>query len=133
MKYLDEKELIEILREEKYPDLEKMKNEFSKWDCTSADDALVIELKCRRKHYPTMLIEKPKFEALLARAKELDYTPLYINSTPTGIYSWDLTKVLIEWKIENKHPATTSFGARGRVPKEVGYLNIEDAEILKEY
>ena len=127
---MTEKELFETLKKT-IPDLEKTKSQFSRHDCISDLDELVIELKCRKKHYPTMLIEKKKYDHLLAKAEELRYTPLYINSTPEGIFVWYLKDLKIDFKLETKHPATTHFGYTQRVPKEVGYLSIEDAERLE--
>lgn len=121
-----EDDLMEWLKENWAEDLEQMKDTYSRWDCTTAKVDGMVELKCRRKHYPTMLIEKKKYDALM----EQGGTPLYINSTPNGIYVWDLSKLDIEWDVEHKHPATTSFGNRARVAKEVGYLDINDAEVL---
>lgn len=126
-----EQDLFEYLQG-KQEDLALMENEYSRWDCVSKTGGYIAELKCRRKHYPTLLIEKKKYDALIAQANEIGYKAYYVNSTPKGIYQWDLTKVEIEWKVEHKHPATTSFGNRHRVAKEVGYLHIDDGLILDE-
>lgn len=126
-----EKELFEFLKSRR-KDLELMEDTYSRWDCISESGKFVAELKCRRKHYPTMLIEKKKYDALIVRAEELGYKPYYINSTPDGVWFWDLSEVSIEWKVEHKHPATTDFGNRTRVAKEVGYLDIKDGKLLKE-
>jgi len=125
-----EQDLFEWLKEGHMPDLALSGYQFSKWDCISDKEEGLIELKCRRKHYPTMLIEKKKYDAMLTVANNLGYTPVYINSTPEGIYSWNLAAIDIDWKVETKHPATTAFGNRMRVPKEVGYLDIKDAVCL---
>ena len=127
---MTENELFESLKKT-IPDLEKTKSKFSRHDCVSGLDRLVIELKCRKKHYPTMLIEKKKYDHLIAKAEELNFTPLYINSTPERVFVWYLDKLDIEFKLETKHPATTHFGYTQRVPKEVGYLSIEDAERIE--
>lgn len=127
---MNEKELFEFLKGLD-DSLVMMKQKYSRHDCVSEKHKSVIELKCRKKHYDTMLIEKKKYDALVAKAEALGYTPYYINSTPEGIYSWNLNDIEINWKIENKHPATTSFGNRMRVEKEVGYLDIAYAKVLK--
>lgn len=124
-----EKDLFAYLKLHHYPDLHKVEDTYSRWDCISKDR--VIELKCRRTHYPTMLIEKKKYDALQLEAKKLKHKAVYINSTPRGIYKWLLDDNLpIEWLIEHKHPATTSFGNRNIISKEVGYLDIKDAKVL---
>lgn len=120
------------LQEHYVPDLTKAEGTYSKWDCVSADKKLIIELKCRRTHYDTLLIEKKKFDAITDRANELGYTAWYINSTPKGVYGWRLDKQDVVWKVENKHPATTDFNRTQRVAKEVGYLSLDDAHKFKE-
>lgn len=129
----NEESLIEYLREEYIPDLENVKNKYSKWDCISKESNMIVELKCRNRHYDALLIEKNKYDALLEKAStEFHLEPWYINSTPKGIYAWNLDKVEIEWKEETQHPASTSFKNRRRVPKVVGYLKIKDAVVLEE-
>lgn len=57
--------------------------------------------------------------------------PLYINSTPKGIYIFNLLKINPIWEINSKNPATTNFGSYDRVEKEVCYLDIAEAKMLK--
>jgi hypothetical protein len=53
--------------------------------------------------------------------------PFYINSTPLGIYSFDLTEIdEPEWFV-HQMPATTEFENSDKVEKVVGYLDIEEA------
>jgi di/tripeptidase len=115
-----EKHLFEWLKENWDDTIHKAEDTFSRWDCEVEGNDGHIELKCRRKHYDTMLIEKKKFDALM----DTGSNPIYINSTPNGIYLWYLSDNDIEWKIETKHPATTSFSNTNRVAKEVGYLSV---------
>jgi hypothetical protein len=63
--------------------------------------------------------------------KHLDI-PIYVNSTPKGIYFWNLLKVEPIWETNNKNPATTQFYNNLKVSKEVSYLYIEPHNILKE-
>jgi hypothetical protein len=121
---MNEKKLFEKLKES-IPDLKLADNKMSRWDCVSHERKLLIELKSRRTHYPTLLIEEKKYDAMISKADELGYEAYYINSTPEGVYSFNLHKVEIDFKVETKHPATTTFGKRSRVPKSVGYLCIE--------
>ena len=52
----------------------------------------------------------------------------YINSTPEGIFSFNLNKIEEpNWWTEEL-PATTDFNRSQRINKEVGYLNIKDAK-----
>lgn len=129
---LTEKSLFETLQK-KIPDLTFAEHKVSRWDCVSHERQAIIELKSRRTHYPTLLIEKKKYDALIDKANEVGYKAVYINSTPKGIYCWVLNEMDIEWNIETKYPATTSFGNTKRVPKEVGYLCITQSKIIKEF
>ncbi len=123
-----EEDLFNYLRLEVYPDLVKARGKLSRWDCYSVDKAHRIELKCRKTHYDTLLIEKKKFDAMIKVCnKHLDI-PYYICSTPKGIYSFNLFDVSPKWEVNYKNPATTQFNNRNRIAKEVAYLNINDAK-----
>lgn len=123
---MSELELLQFLQTNYLPDLKKSPNQFSTHDCISDQSRLVIELKCRRTHYDEMTIEKKKFDALIAKAKNLFYNAVYINSTPDGIYAWNLSLQAIDW---HKHfmPATTDFGNTSQIEKVVGFLPISTA------
>lgn len=123
-----ETDLFNWLKENVYPDLVKAKNPMSKWDCYSPDSGHRLELKCRRKHYDTLLIEKKKYDSMVDKCnKHLD-TPMYFNSTPNGIYSFNLNLIQPNWEINNKNPATTYFRNTEKVSKEVAYLEISKAK-----
>lgn len=106
--------------------IKQAEDPYSRWDCETEGNDGHIELKCRRIHYDTMLIEKKKYDSLMATGSN----PIYINSTPKGIFMWFLKDNDIDWKVEHKHPATTTFGNRTKVPKEVGYLAIVNSLTL---
>jgi len=114
----------------KIPDLVKSSDRFSVWDCYSESIKCRIELKCRRKHYNTLLIEKKKYDSMIAKCGSNE-TPVYLNSTPKGIYGWNLKNLKIEWETNNLNPATTDFDRNKRIPKEVGYLNIKEAKLYE--
>jgi hypothetical protein len=74
-----------------------------------------------------LLIEEMKYRKLITQAAERDLIPFYINSTPIGVFSFDLMDVPEPiWKVQYL-PATTEFGRSGKVDKLVGYLPIEEA------
>lgn len=124
---MSEQTLFDWLKENKYPDLKKSNNNKSRWDCVSESKELLIELKCRRTHYDTLIIEKGKYANLLVISDLLNYTPLYINSTPKGIYSFNLLDFEdIEFK-EKSFPKTTDFSNKMWIGKFVAYLDISDA------
>jgi hypothetical protein len=123
---LSELELLQFLQTNYLRDLKKSEYAFDRADCTSVERGLIIELKCRRTHYNELLIEKHKFDALALKAMILGYQPLYINSTPQGIYAWNLFQQDIVWQSEPM-PATTDFSNANTIDKVVGYLPISKA------
>lgn len=127
---LTEPELFHYLKEFYYPDLEMSKDRYSKHDCVSLSHYAYIELKSRNKHYDDLLIEQVKYYAVLETAAELKLNPMYINSTPQGIYKFELVDMPVpEWE-ERWLPQNTEFSARGNKTKVVGYLHIKDGVAL---
>lgn len=124
-----EEDLFNWLQTNVYPDLVKARNQMSRWDCYAPLLKHRIELKCRRTHYNTLLLEKKKYDAMLEESdKHLD-VPVYINSTPKGVYLFDLNKIAVEW--EDKYlRSTTEFGNSKRITKEVCFLKLEDGLLL---
>jgi hypothetical protein len=97
----------------------------SRWDCYSPKFKHRIELKCRRKHYDSLLLEKSKYDAMIFESgKHLD-RPIYINSTPEGVYSFDLLDIEPEWIFKTLR-ATTQFANNKSVLKKVAFLDIEE-------
>ena len=124
---MNEELLFTFLREGYYPDLERAPGILDTFDCISVQAAHYIELKCRATHYDTLLIEEMKYRKLITQAAERDLIPFYINSTPLGIYSFDLMDLAEPiWYVQHL-PATTEFEKIGKVSKLVGYLPIEEA------
>jgi hypothetical protein len=122
-----EAELFNYLQESLYPDLVKSEGIYDSFDCISQQAGHYIELKCRHTHYPTLLIEEMKYRKLITQSAERDLIPFYINSTPLGIYSFDLMDIPEpEWVI-HWMPATSEFDNRSEIEKLVGYLDIEEA------
>jgi hypothetical protein len=121
-----EQDLFDKLKQEIYPDLEKSPGIYDAFDCISLKAGHYIELKCRYTHYPTLLIEEMKYRKLITQAAERDLFPFYINSTPQGIYSFDLMDLPEpEWLVQ-RMPATTEFNNKFKVNKLVGYLDINE-------
>ena len=126
-----ESELFNWLKENIYFDLVKSRNQMSRWDCYSPSTGHRIELKCRKKHYDTLLLEKKKYDAMIQECEKHLDTPIYINSTPKGVYSFNLHLIDKKWEVNYRNPATTQFSNTNKVPKEVTYLNIKKAKQLK--
>lgn len=125
-----EQDLFEYLTKNVYPDLVKSKNQMSRWDCYSPTSGHRIELKCRTKHYDTLLLEKKKYDAMIEECnKHLDI-PMYINSTPEGVYCFNLLEIQPVFEVNFLNPATSHFQNRNRISKEVTYLEIKNAKKL---
>lgn len=131
---LSEKTLFLRLKETLIPDLEKVEDEYSAFDCVSKRYNAYIELKCRRTHYKTLMIEHLKYERILKEAKENKMMPVYINSTPNGVWSFNLEDLDIQWAEQMHLPATTEFENKQKITKVVGFLPLEKGkQLLDEY
>ena len=119
--------LFDFLKFNLYPDLERAPGIYDAFDCTSQKAGHFIELKCRQTHYSTLLIEQMKYRKLMEQAYHRELLPFYINSTPLGIYSFDLTDMDEPQWHTHQMPATTEFEDTDKVEKVVGYLPIEEA------
>ena len=128
---LTELELFNMLKDEYYEDLELMDgDEYSAYDCTSDDYGIYVELKCRQSHYNELMIEKLKYDRLKKQADMMGMIPIYICSTPDGIWEFNLDTINIGWEDRSDLPATTQFNNKERVSKVVGYLPIEKGKNL---
>ena len=119
--------LFDFLKLNLYPDLERAPGIYDAFDCTSQKAGHFIELKCRQTHYSTLLIEQMKYRKLIDQAYHREMLPFYINSTPLGIYSFDLIDMDEPQWHTHQMPATTEFEDTDKVEKVVGYLPIEEA------
>ena len=124
-----EPQLFDYLKENYYSDLEKSE-EFDNWDCISLEAKMFIELKSRKTHYPDLLIEESKYQGLILAAGIRSLTPWYINSTPAGVWGFNLTDIpQPKWE-EKWLPITTEFENRTKRTKLVGFLKIEDGVVF---
>jgi hypothetical protein len=117
-------EILFRLIKTRIPDLEKT-SQFSYRDGYSKKYDLTIELKCRYTHYDTLLIEKIKYDKLIKHNRVL-----YINSTPIGIFSFDLIKLPEPIWYNQDMPKQTEFEDTYDIKKLVGYLSIYQATDL---
>ena len=124
---MNELVLFDFLKMSLYPDLERSPGIYDSFDCISAKAGHYIELKCRYTHYDTLLIEEMKYRKLITQAAERDLIPFYINSTPKGVFSFDLMDVPEPEWLSHWMPATTEFARSQKISKLVGYLAIEEA------
>jgi hypothetical protein len=121
---MKEQELFDWLKAEKFPDLVHSPEVYDGFDCISESEKLFIELKCRRTHYPELLIEKMKYDFLLEESSKLGLSPWYVNSTPDGIWAFALLDLKeIEWA-DKWLPSTTEFANKNNKMKMVGFINV---------
>ena len=125
---MQESELFDLLKNGFIPDLQKSEDQFSRWDCVSHKFQYRIELKCRKTHYDSLMLEREKYFALILSYVETGYKPLYINSTPKGVYVFDLSNLNPEWTTDIRMPKTTNFDNNNRVEKTYTLLEIKNAK-----
>jgi len=122
--FFKEHELFDFLKEYFIKDLEKSEDKMSRHDCISKAYNMNIELKCRRKHYDGLIIEKKKYDELMKRAENNGTFPTYINSTTEGGWAIYLKRYGdVEWETKDL-PRNTDFSKRSNKTKEIGYLDI---------
>ena len=127
---MNEQQLFGMLKDEYYPDLNLVGNKYSNFDCVSEREDLYIELKCRHTHYDDLLIEKYKYDALIEQANLTGKTPVYICSTPEGIWEFNLNTIKVNWEDKDNLPKTTEFKDTEKVVKTVGFLPISKGKKL---
>ena len=120
-----EKQLYHFLKEKFISDLQKTKFATSRYDCFSTQYNLDIELKCRRTHYDDLIIEKPKYDALIKRSVDFGTIPVYVNSTPKGVWAFYISEFNMQWQVKSL-PITTDFGKKFHIPKDISYFSISE-------
>lgn len=120
--FANEKQLFDFIKKYFIKDLKPTTLSNSRYDCYSPKYEMDVELKCRRKHYDKLIIEKSKYDALMLRGTTYGTIPVYINSTPKGVWGFYLDKQVLEWEHRDL-PKQTDFNDRQTVSKEVGYLD----------
>lgn len=128
---MKEEDLIAFLQR-RMPDLTKT-DQFNRTDCYSNEWDLIVEMKSRTEHYNDILIEKDKYDALMASDKK---NKRYIVSTPKGIYSFDIEKVKFvndEWYLKLL-PETTFFKEKPNyIYKWANTMDIKYAKVLHKF
>ena len=126
---LTELQLFEYLRAAYISDLRVSGDKYDYHDCQSHKKKLHIELKSRQTHYDELILEKDKYDALIQHAERLGYTPWYINSTPQGVYAFNLKLIKMTWTVRQL-PASTAFNNVQTISKTVTYIHISKAAKL---
>ena len=122
---MTEKSLFDYIKGKYVEDLEMSGDAFEYIDATSQTYRMKVELKCRHTHYDELILEKDKYESLMQQANKLGFTPFYINSTPQGIYAFNLRKITVTWTTR-RLPAST-YNKTAPVDKEIALLHIDKA------
>tara|TARA_R100001244_G_scaffold120284_1_gene89932 strand:+ start:289 stop:672 length:384 start_codon:yes stop_codon:yes gene_type:complete len=122
-------ELQKIIGKRLGTDLIETKDKYCSFDCY--DGSYVVELKCRKTHYDTQLIEYKKLLANKNTADESGKEFLYAVSTPEGEYIFNISKLLADdydfgWE-DRSMPSNTEFAGTYHKKKRVGYINVVDA------
>lgn len=125
---MNEQTLFDYLKSKYWEDLTQSKDKYSFYDCFSGSTKTRIELKCRKRHYPNLMIEKDKYFKLVKRYIEQNEIPLYINSTPEGIYAFDLRVIKPTWTTDKRMPETTERDIFDKVEKTYALINIEQGK-----
>ena len=118
---LTEKDLFDWFKNTRFSDIEQT-SRYSYTDAYIPSLNVYVEFKCRREHYDALLIEKAKWNYLhkLPNCR-------YVNSTPRGIYSFNILSIpRPSWHMRVL-PRTTQFKDIDKIIKEVGYLHIRQA------
>jgi hypothetical protein len=130
LKSWKETDLFNWLADNYYNLLVNTNENYSKSDCYDIETMHRIELKCRAKHYDNLIIEKPKYDFLMQKAKQFGDIPVYINSTPKGIYLFNLKNLKLKW-YSKELPKTTDFDNNNLIKKEIAEINIKYSLKLK--
>jgi hypothetical protein len=130
MRLKEELELFSFLQG-LIPDIQWAPDAYADYDCLSRAKKCLLELKCRKTHYDKLLIEKFKHQAIMKAAARVNYTPVYVCSTPKGIWGFNLSKTDLRWENRKMPWHTEGKQSKDKVDKEVGYLSISEGKLLK--
>ena len=127
LKTITENDLFNILKKYVWKDLEHTPNKFDSCDTTFSNKTGGCELKCRRKHYNTLRIEKEKYDHLMNNYQR----KYYCCSTPLNIFCFNLDKIKPVWET-TLNPLSTEFENKEMVWKETYDIQITKENIITE-
>ena len=84
-------ELFALVKANLYEDSAPCPNTDSHY--TSARYGLYFQVRCRVEHYDSVMLDKAGYELLIQNANAMGFVPLYICSTPVGIWELNLAFV----------------------------------------
>jgi len=126
---MTQNELLEVLNTKNLNLKGTEKDQYCRWDAES--DKYLAELKCRRTHYDTQLIEYDKLRAVKEEADKQGKDFLYCVSTPQDVYIFNVSKLYRDdydfgWE-ERGMPSNTDFTNTYHKQKKVGYIDVNYA------
>ena len=120
---MKEDHLFKLIKEKMIKDLEKL-DTFNSIDCYSKKYNARIELKCRKDHWENLIIQRDKYDELIQYENAY-----YINSTPEGVFSFNLHKLPeLEWFYKRMKTSHSFFRKDLYTDKLVSLLPINLAE-----
>ena len=132
---MNEAKVIDLLNKAQY-NFEKMDDKFSRYDAFDPELGIMLEIKCRNRHYDDTLLEKMKYDWNKQYAIDNGFEFIYAVAMPNkeGETLYLFATLTMEedddydfkWHTK-KLPAKTEFGGSEWIDKEVGYLHIDDA------
>lgn len=115
---MDEQSIVDILNE-KRTKLVLNTDDFCSYD--AEDDNYIVEIKIRRKYYPTKIIESMKLFSNYQKAQLKEKKFLYVVADSRGIYVFNISKhikSIVKYEsIGRKLSATTDFGNSKKIIK----------------
>jgi len=123
-----EQAVVQILNFDGW-DLKIPDDNFSRYDAyglTPKGNKCVIEMKFRNKHYPDKMLEKDKYDALMAID---DVVKIYFVADPKGNFMYWLDNLKMPDTIKKYCPDTTMW-TKKRLLKDVYLLKEKDASII---
>ena len=137
---MKEQDVIDMLNAGHY-NFEAMDDKFSRYDAFDPELGIMLEIKCRNRHYDDTMMEKMKYEWNKQYAKDNGLEFIYAVTMPDKcgdvLYLWDPINMEAEDEYDfkwhtKKLPANTEFSGSEWIDKEVGYLHIDDASFILE-
>ena len=123
---LTEQDLFSLFQK-RYADIIDLNvdNEFAPLDWYIPSLDTYIEAKCRKKDYPTIFVEKDKWDQM----KQVERC-WYVNSTPRGIYAFVLQEIEEPLFRERLMEKSQQFNGQGEyILKTVGELVLRDCKM----
>jgi hypothetical protein len=95
---MNEQKLFEVLKSNQYEDLTLVSSdEYPAYNAISESYKIYVELICRDGKMDGLAVERSAYDRFKSRAENMGFIPLYIFSTPDGIWEFNLDIITIDW------------------------------------